>query len=65
VPGVTVSGTARWVYTTGRVRANLVVRAGRVVEHLRMRWSLQVRAAMADIHGHADGRPLHAHMLAP
>jgi hypothetical protein len=30
-----------------------------------MRWSLQVRAGMADIHGHADGRPLHAHMLAP
>jgi hypothetical protein len=24
-----------------------------------------VRAAMADIDGHADGRPLHAHMLAP
>jgi pimeloyl-ACP methyl ester carboxylesterase len=65
VPGVTVSGTARWVYTTGRVRANLVVRAGGVVEHLHMRWSLQVRAAMADIDGHADGRPLHAHMLAP
>ena len=65
VPGVAVSGTARWVYTTGRVRANLVVRAGGVVEHLRMRWSLQVRAAMADIDGHADGRPLHAHMLAP
>jgi hypothetical protein len=35
------------------------------LEHLRMRWSLQVRAAMADIDGHADGRPLHAHMLAP
>ena len=65
VPGVAVSGTARWVYTTGRVRANLVVRAGGVLEHLRMRWSLQVRAAMADIDGHADGRPLHAHMLAP
>ena len=35
------------------------------VERLRMRWSEQVRAAMADIDGHADGRPLHAHMLAP
>jgi len=65
VPGVAVSGTVRWVYTTGRVRANLVVRAGGVVEHLRMRWSLQVRAATADIDGRADGRALHAHMLAP
>jgi pimeloyl-ACP methyl ester carboxylesterase len=65
VPGVAVSGTVRWVYMTGRVRARLVVHAGGVVEHLRMRWSLQVRAAGADIDGHAGGRPLHAHMLAP
>lgn len=65
VPGVAVSGTVRWVYTTGRVRANLVVRGGGVLEHLRMRWSLQVRAATADIDGRANGRPLHAHMLAP
>jgi len=65
VPGVAVSGTVRWVYTTGRVRATLIVRAGGVVEHLRMRWSLQVRAAGADIDGDANGRPLHAHMLAP
>jgi pimeloyl-ACP methyl ester carboxylesterase len=65
VPGVAVSGTARWVYTTGRVRASLTVRSGDVVEHLRMRWSLQVREAVAHIDGRADGRPLHAHMLAP
>jgi pimeloyl-ACP methyl ester carboxylesterase len=65
VPGVAVSGTVRWTYTTGRVRANVVVRGGGTVEHLRMRWSEQVRAALADIDGHADGRPLHAHMLAP
>jgi pimeloyl-ACP methyl ester carboxylesterase len=65
VPGVAVSGTVRWVYTTGRVRAMLTVRAAGVVEHLRMGWSLQVRAAGADIDGRAAGRPLHAHMLAP
>jgi len=47
------------------VRADLTVHAGVVVEHLHMRWSLQVRAAAADIDGRADGRPLHAHMLAP
>jgi len=65
VPGVAVSGTVHWTYTTGRVRAVLVVHAGGTVERLRMRWSQQVRAAVADIDGHADGRPLHAHMLAP
>jgi pimeloyl-ACP methyl ester carboxylesterase len=65
VPGVTVSGTVVWVYSTGRVRANLVVRGGGVVEHLRLAWSLQARAARADIDGRAGGRPLHAHMLAP
>jgi pimeloyl-ACP methyl ester carboxylesterase len=65
VPGVAVSGTVHWTYTTGRVRAVLVVHAGGTAERLRMRWSEQVRAAMADIDGHADGRPLHAHMLAP
>jgi pimeloyl-ACP methyl ester carboxylesterase len=65
VPGVAVSGTVRWVYSSGRVRADLTVHAGVVVEHLHMRWSLQVRAAAADIDGSANGRPLHAHMLAP
>jgi pimeloyl-ACP methyl ester carboxylesterase len=65
VPGVAVSGTVRWTYTTGRVQAELVVHAGGTVEHLRMRWSEQVRAAIADIDGHAGNRPLHAHMLAP
>ena len=42
-----------------------MVRSGGTVEHLRMRWSLQARAAVAHIDGHASGRPLHAHMLAP
>ena len=65
MPDVAVSGKAHWTYTTGRVRAVWWCGAGGTVERLRMRWSLQVRAAMADIDGHADGRPLHAHMLAP
>jgi pimeloyl-ACP methyl ester carboxylesterase len=65
VPGVAVSGRVRWVYSTGRVRAELTVRSAGTVERLHMRWSLQARAAMADIGGRADGRPLHAHMLAP
>jgi pimeloyl-ACP methyl ester carboxylesterase len=65
VPGVAVSGTVRWGYTTGRVRAEVTVRSGGTVEQLRMRWSLQARAATADIDGRANGRPLHAHMLAP
>jgi hypothetical protein len=65
VPGVAVSGTVRWVYSTGRVRGELTVRAGGTVEHLHMRWSLQARAARADIDGRAGGRPLHAYMLAP
>ena len=62
---VAVSGRVHWTYTTGRVRAVVVVRSGGTVEHLRMRWSLQARAAVARIDGHASGRPLHAHMLAP
>jgi hypothetical protein len=43
----------------------VVVHAAGTVEHLRMLWSLQARAAVARIDGHAAGRPLHAHMLAP
>jgi pimeloyl-ACP methyl ester carboxylesterase len=65
VPGVAVSGTVRWVYSTGRVRAEVTVRSGGLVERLHMRWSLQARAATAGIDGTAAGRPLHAHMLAP
>jgi pimeloyl-ACP methyl ester carboxylesterase len=66
VPGVRVTGTVRWRYSTGRVRAVVVARApGGGVERLRMAWSLQVRAARARIVGAAGGRTLRLHMLAP
>jgi hypothetical protein len=65
VPGVKVSGTVRWNYSTGRVRATVVSRAGGTVERLRMAWSLQVRAAGDRLTGSANGRTLRLHMLAP
>jgi len=65
VPGVKVSGTVRWNYSTGRVRAAIVTRAGGTVERLRMAWSLQVRAARGRLVGSEGGRPLRLHMLAP
>lgn len=66
VPGVRVTGTVRWRYSTGRVRASVVARtAGGVAERLRMAWSLQVRAATARLTGTAGGRTLRLHMLAP
>jgi pimeloyl-ACP methyl ester carboxylesterase len=65
VPGVEVSGTVRWNYSTGSVRATVVTRAGGSVERLRMAWSLQIRAARGRIVGSEAGRTLHLHMLAP
>ena len=65
VPGVEVSGTVKWRYSTGRVRASVVTHAGGEVERLRMAWSLQGRAARARLDGTAGGRRLHLHMLAP
>jgi pimeloyl-ACP methyl ester carboxylesterase len=65
VPGVPVSGTVRWNYATGAVRADVTVRAAGEAERLRMRWSEQVRAAVARISGSAAGRALRLHMLAP
>jgi pimeloyl-ACP methyl ester carboxylesterase len=66
VPGVRVTGTVRWVYATGRVRALVVTHtAGGPPERLRMAWSLQVRAARARLDGSAAGRRLRLHMLAP
>jgi hypothetical protein len=63
---VRVTGTVRWVYATGRVRATVVTRAaGGPAERLRMAWSLQVRAARARLDGLAGGRTLRLHMLAP
>jgi pimeloyl-ACP methyl ester carboxylesterase len=65
VPGVKVSGTVTWRYSTGRVRANVVTHAGGEVERLHMAWSLQVRAARGRLTGTAGGRTLRLHMLAP
>jgi hypothetical protein len=65
VPGVKVSGTVRWNYSTGRVRATVVTRAGGTLERLRMAWSLQVRAARGRLAGSEGGRTLRLHMLAP
>jgi hypothetical protein len=62
---VEVSGTVRWNYSTGGVRATVVTRAGGAVERLRMAWSLQIRAARGRIVGSEGGRTLHLHMLAP
>ncbi len=55
----------RWRYSTGRVRATVVTRAGGTVERLRMAWSLQVRAARGRLVGTEGGRTLRLHMLAP
>jgi pimeloyl-ACP methyl ester carboxylesterase len=65
VPGVPVSGTVRWGYASGRVRANVTVHAAGEAERLRMAWSQQLRAAVARLAGTAAGRPLRLHMLAP
>jgi pimeloyl-ACP methyl ester carboxylesterase len=66
VPRVRVTGTVRWRYSTGRVRAWVVVRApGAAPERLRMAWSLQVRAARARLDGTAGGRTLRLAMPAP
>jgi pimeloyl-ACP methyl ester carboxylesterase len=65
VPGVKVSGTVTWRYSTGRVRADVVTHAGGEVERLHMAWSLQVRAARGRLSGTAGGRTLRLHMLAP
>jgi pimeloyl-ACP methyl ester carboxylesterase len=65
VPGVRVSGTASWGYSTGAVRGTVVVRYHGTTEHLRLAWSEQVRAAVARIDGTAGGRTLRLHMLAP
>jgi hypothetical protein len=63
---VRVTGTVRWNYYTGSVRANVTATGpGGGAEHLRMTWSLQVRAARAHIAGAVAGRPLRLQMLAP
>ncbi|MGN6377741.1 MAG: alpha/beta hydrolase [Gaiellales bacterium] len=65
VPGVRVSGTVRWGYSTGVVRGTIVVAGGGTTERLRLAWSEQVRTAVAHLDGSAGGRRVRLHMLAP
>jgi pimeloyl-ACP methyl ester carboxylesterase len=66
VPGVPVSGTVRWSYSTGRVRGIVDARApGGRAAHVRLAWSLQERAARARLDGSVAGRALRVYMLAP
>ncbi len=65
VPGVSVTGTTRWVYSTGAVTVNVTVRAGGTALPLRMTWSLNDRLGRASITGTSGGRPLRLTMLAP
>jgi pimeloyl-ACP methyl ester carboxylesterase len=62
VPGVTVSGTARWNVYGGQVTATVTAN-GRA--HLRLRWSLHEQHGLATITGDASGRAVRATMLAP
>jgi pimeloyl-ACP methyl ester carboxylesterase len=66
VPGVGVSGKVRWSYSRGWVRGTVTVTAPRGVhEHLHLRWSEQVRAAVGHLEGTADGHPIRVRLLAP
>lgn len=65
VPGVAVSGTAKWNYDTGPVSAHLTVNGGGTTGTLTMHWSMQGPASEATITGSVGGAPLRAHMLAP
>jgi hypothetical protein len=65
VPGVPVTGKARWNYTTGAVSATVTVSSGGTTEHLTMTWTLIKPHAQATITGTANGRTLRARMLAP
>jgi hypothetical protein len=66
VRGVEVSGTARWSYAGGGVRADVRVRGpSGSTGALVMRWSLRRPHAVAMLGGNVDGRALRATMLAP
>ncbi len=66
VRGVEVSGTARWSYAGGGVRADVRVRGpSGSTGALAMRWSLRRPHAVAMLGGNVDGRALRATMLAP
>ena len=65
VPGVAVSGTAKWNYDTGPVVVHVTVRGGGTSGNLAMHWSMQGPASQAVITGRVGGAALRAHMLAP
>jgi pimeloyl-ACP methyl ester carboxylesterase len=65
VPGIRVSGLAKWRYSSGAVLAHVTVAGAGTREHVRMRWSLAGPHGQARIDGTAGGAALHAHMPAP
>jgi pimeloyl-ACP methyl ester carboxylesterase len=66
VPGVPVSGTARWWPDRGTVTAQVQAHEpGGTTGTLRMRWSLHAEHARASLTGEVGGRTLRATMLAP
>ena len=65
VPGVRVSGTVKWRYSTGAVLAHVTVAGAGTKERVTMRWSLATPYGQARFDGTAGGAALHAHMLAP
>jgi TAP-like protein len=66
VPGVAVSGTARWFRRTGRVRAEVSVRGPRgLTGSVRIGWSAHAQLGQARLRGRIGGRLLRATMLAP
>ena len=66
VPGVQVSGTARWDFRHGAVTADVTARSPDGASgQLRIRWSTRERQAAARLRGSVDGRRLAATMPAP
>ena len=66
VPGVEVSGTARWDFRHGAVTADVTARSSDGASgQLRIRWSTRQQHAVARLLGSVDGRRLAATMPAP
>lgn len=66
VPGVQVSGTARWDFRHGAVTAVVTSRSSDGTDgELRIRWSTKAQHAVAGMRGSVDGRRLAATMPAP
>jgi hypothetical protein len=66
VPGVPVTGTAKWFLRTGRVRAEVSVQGPRgLTGRVRIGWSARAQLGQAWLRGRVGGRLLRATMLAP